>query len=94
MPIFALEILKLNFQIPGKILSEILVRHSLESLVTPVTPLGGHFRSLNNHIISHQNFSQKSARNPEIKVKNFWDKNWQNILSFLSYKEIYRFFDN
>ena len=52
------------------ILSGILVQHCLGSLVTSVTPLGGHFRSLNNHIQLHQNF---------IYINIFF---WKNVISW------------
>ena len=41
--IFILEFFKYDFQIPGKILSEILVRHMFWCLVTYLIPRG-HFR--------------------------------------------------
>ena len=62
LPIFILEFFKFDFRIPGKILSWILLRHSLRCLVTSVTPLGGHFRSISNHIMLHQNFIQNFTK--------------------------------
>ena len=40
LPILFLEIFKLDFQIPGKILSGFLVQHMFWCLVTPMTPRG------------------------------------------------------
>ena len=81
MQIFNFENFKLDFRIPGKILSGILVRLSFGCLVTSVTSLGGHFWSINNHIMSHQNFTQNFTRNPKIKFKIFKIEKLQKILS-------------
>ena len=75
---FNFEKFKLDFRIPGKILSGILVRLSFGCFVTP---LGGHFRSINNHIMSHQNFTQNFTRNPKIKFNFFKIEKLQKILS-------------
>ena len=40
LQILILKIFKLDFQIPGKILSGFLVRHTFWCLVTPMTPRG------------------------------------------------------
>ena len=77
----------LDFRIPGKILSEIFVQLIFWCLVTLVTPQGGHFRSINNHIMSHQNFTQNFTRNPKIKFNFFKIEKLQKILSLFKNEE-------
>ena len=85
MPILFLGIFKLDFRIPGKILSGFLVRHMLWCLVTPKTPRGS-LRSINTRKRVVPKINSKFFQESENQVLKFLEKELAKISQFSQLK--------